>query len=409
MGTHRKDAELWVMEADFWYVVGASRGDEAESLEKALTCYDQSLRTADTLSARRMKAETLLRLRRYAEAFQVFGQVCQYEATWQELEAAPFRLRHDAELVDRLATLGRLARPLASEISSLLRHVAAHIDEESGLNRPRISDLPFDDVSALRRARFDELWRLAPYPVEWAGSEVLNPAVDWTRADEDYAQSGVVVIDDFFSSAALEELWKYALSSPNFRTTRQGFLGAFPADGFVHPIVLSTAVALEQRMPRTMAGHPLGLWWLFKYTSASPRGIGIHADAAAVNVNVWLTPDQARVSGGGLDIFTVVPPDEGDVSGFNREFQTAAEEHELRMTLEAGGTRRVEYRQNRAAIFVSDRFHVSQPFNFPDPDAPRVNFTLLFGDRPQRQAPHDAATCVKAEGHNAEDAWDLFD
>ena len=42
----------------------------------------------------------------------------------------------------------------------------------------------------------------------------------------------------------------------------------------------------------------------------------------------------------------------------------------------------VNDRRNRAVIFVSDRYHASEPFDFPDSDeAPRVNLTLLFGDR----------------------------
>merc|ERR1711988_1297382 len=70
------------------------------------------------------------------------------------------------------------------------------------------------------------------------------------------------------------------------------------------------------------------------------------------------------------------------VQDFNYEFSGPDEEKAFRQTLEVGGVQHVEYRQNRAAVFVSDLFHVSEPFDFPDSvEAPRVNLTLLFGDR----------------------------
>jgi len=59
--------------------------------------------------------------------------------------------------------------------------------------------------------------------------------------------------------------------------------------------------------------------------------------------------------------------------------QAAAWEEE---EVAAGGVDFVEYRQNRAVVFVSDRFHRSEAFDFPDGrSAPRVNLAMLFGDR----------------------------
>ena len=177
--------------------------------------------------------------------------------------------------------------------------------------------------------------------------------------------------------------------------------------------------------PALFASHPLGLFWFFKYPSlgvgategerkgegsakmqtkpgqvaAAPppplssmnptraRGIGLHADPAAVNINIWLAPDDARVRGGGLDIFAHVPPREHNaVHDVNKEFASAAEEAAFREELAAksgaGGLTHVPYRCNRAAIFVSDQYHVSEPFEFrPGYANHRVNLTLLFGDR----------------------------
>ena len=57
--------------------------------------------------------------------------------------------------------------------------------------------------------------------------------------------SKVVVVDDLFSAVALAELQRFTRVSPAFRAMRGGFLGAFPADGAGHPVVLALARALE--------------------------------------------------------------------------------------------------------------------------------------------------------------------
>ncbi|CAJ1448098.1 unnamed protein product, partial [Effrenium voratum] len=69
---------------------------------------------------------------------------------------------------------------------------------------------------------------------------------------------------------------------------------------------------------------------------------------------------------------------------FNRVL-AAGEEDVARAALRQGGVDRVAYKQNRACIFVSHRYHASEAFDFPDEQNPRVNLTLLFGDRSPAQ------------------------
>eukprot|EP00927_Polykrikos_kofoidii_P050118 TRINITY_DN44053_c0_g1_i1.p1 TRINITY_DN44053_c0_g1~~TRINITY_DN44053_c0_g1_i1.p1 ORF type:complete len:614 (-),score=104.24 TRINITY_DN44053_c0_g1_i1:110-1951(-) len=452
----------WVAEADFSYIAGAIQENCEALLLRALEMYDRCLastplnasRGSPNVNARRMRAETLLRLRRYEEAFEAFSELSCLRGDEVDAGAgmdalAPrFRLEHDAAMWERLCQLGRLEKQQAEIAAEHLRSVATRIKRGT---RPKASDLSREDQQLLKAAFFDEMWRLAPYPDDrltcWegaidkflptaaaspavspsmarertvvafdavgktvareAGAEavaevaratssnsgrplqptsalrfVLRPSIDFVGAQQEYMRSGVLVIDDFFAPGALAELWRYSMETPSFRTVRAGFLGAFPSDGFSHPLVIQTARALEKCMPQIFGVHPLGLWWLFKYTNEAPKGIGIHADVAAVNVNIWLTPNEARRSGGGLDIFSWVPPDEASVHDFNREFSGPEEELALRRKLEVHGVHHVEYCQNRAVIFVSDLFHVSEPFEFIDSTiAPRVNLTLLFGDR----------------------------
>ena len=158
---------------------------------------------------------------------------------------------------------------------------------------------------------------------------------------------------------------------------RKGYLGAFPADGTTDPLLLSLAGELTAAAPTIFSTHALALWWLFKYDQTNPSGIGIHADPAAVNLNLWLTEDAARLEGGGLAIYSHVPELEQNTQAVNKEFGAGAEE-ELRRSLTASGdVHTIEYACNRAAIFVSDQYHESLPFQFrPGYENRRSNLTV---------------------------------
>jgi len=440
-----KDVDLLVTEADFSYMLGAALGNDRKTLEDALTCYDKVLQKlptdANQVNVRRMRAETLLRLGRYEDAFDAMEAISVLPdmGKFEELEAAPFRMRHDAALCERLAALGRMPQDRATAAAAALRSVAKRVEATplpGGRQRwPLVKTLSPEDQQELKEgwygslihirypaARTEPWWNgLRPTPSSSSSSatsikETLNPNLDWAAIEKEYRETKITVIDDFFTQETLEELWRYSQEATCFRTVRNGFLGAFPADGNTHPAILATVRSLEKSLPNVMNGHPLGLWWLFKYTQVGNSGISIHADAAAVNFNIWLTPDDARKSGGGLDVYTELPPVEAGMMEINGEFPTAEAEEEFRSKLlKAGQVRHVDYKRNRAILFVSDLYHASQPFEFPDSDnQPRVNLTLLFGDRAAERRPSSQA---KAPGAN-EDAgakrpredvdWDLF-
>lgn len=173
----------------------------------------------------------------------------------------------------------------------------------------------------------------------------------------------------------------YSQHGAHFRTTRRGYLGCFPTDGLTHPLLLSLVRELEASAPAIFGRHRLALWWLFKYDESNSEGIGIHADPAAVNINLWLTADEACIEGGGLVIYKHVPALETHTLEVNHEFGDG-EERALRAELAKEGVFTVPYRCNRAVIFVSDQYHESLPFRFASGyENRRVNLTLLFGDR----------------------------
>jgi tetratricopeptide (TPR) repeat protein len=192
----------------------------------------------------------------------------------------------------------------------------------------------------------------------------------------------IAVIDNFLTSEALEGLRRFCLEAPVWRKPYQrGYIGAFPEHGFACPLLGQIAQELRDAYPAIFSGHPLRYLWGFKYDSQLD-GIDIHADEAAVNVNFWLTPDDANLEPerGGLMIWDRAAPLDWDFNKYNRD--TGAIRHFLASSGAKAVT--VPYRANRAVIFDSDLFHETDTIRFKDGYANRrINVTMLFGRREQ--------------------------
>ena len=190
----------------------------------------------------------------------------------------------------------------------------------------------------------------------------------------------IVVIDDLLTPEALEELRRYCRGADVWHTAyTQGYLGAFPESGFAAPLLAQVAEELSATFREIFADHPLRYHWAFKYDSKLD-GIGIHADEAAVNVNFWITPDQANrdPQGGGLVIWDKAAPLEWDFAKFNADESAAYD------FLARSGARpvRVPYRANRAVIFDSNLFHKTDEIRFAEGyENRRINITMLYGRR----------------------------
>ena len=90
------------------------------------------------------------------------------------------------------------------------------------------------------------------------------------------------------------------------------YVGSYIDDGLNDPIFLELAKQLHQAMPRVMKGHDLRYMWAYKYDSEWSSGINLHADQAAVNVNMWVSLNDSNLdeSSGGLVVYTTKPPGE---------------------------------------------------------------------------------------------------
>src|SRR5262249_21135091 len=142
---------------------------------------------------------------------------------------------------------------------------------------------------------------------------------------------------------------------------REGYLGAVPELGFACPLLAQIAEELRAVFPAIFRDHPLRYLWGFKYDSAL-SGIDVHADFAAVNVNFWITPDEATTdpASAGLVLWNKAAPADWNVVKYTRDAGAA------RKFLEEADAEpiTIPYRANRAVIFDSDLFHKTDRIDF---------------------------------------------
>jgi len=285
------------------------------------------------------------------------------------------KLRHHAEQFAWLRANRRLDKRFEPAVTALDAIVAAHT------GRPGSDAITLD--AQLRRTLasvWDRLVHLEPAPALSGGA--ISESLDWAAIEAAYLARGpgMATFDGFLRPAALASLRNYCMASTFwYQTYGDGYLGAMMREGFGCPLLMQIAEELRLAMPRVFGDHTLREWWAFKYDSQM-SGIRVHADHAAVNVNFWITPDDALLDpdSGGLTVWDQEAPLDWDFRHYN------ADEAAIYEFIESSGAEAwsVPYRQNRVVMFNSDLFHRTGEIRFaPGYDNRRINVTLLYGDR----------------------------
>jgi len=190
----------------------------------------------------------------------------------------------------------------------------------------------------------------------------------------------IAVIDNLLSEEALERLRQFCWGSTIWRKVyRDGYLGAMPEHGFACPLLAQIAEELRGAYPAILGEHPMLQVWGFKYDSKL-SGINIHADFAAVNVNFWITPDEANLdpARGGLVVWDAPAPLDWGFAKYNDDVPAARDF----LTRAGAQPVTIPYRANRAVIFDSDLFHETDHITFKEGYLNRrINITMLYGRR----------------------------
>ena len=288
---------------------------------------------------------------------------------------AEHKVRHDIEQLEYLVAKGRLPASFASEIDAY-RAVLAEIATPKPSSRVVA-------LTAEQRAKIGRTYNRAVCIAEAAAmaTSPMNPDLDVAAIEDDYYRSApeVTFFDDFLTADALAALRRFCLESTIWYDFSHpgGYLGAYLSDGFSCGLLFQIVEELRKTLPRVFGDHKLRQMWAYKYDS-SIRGIPTHADAAAVNVNFWITPDEANLDAesGGLVVFKREAPREWDFEKYNND------QDSIGAFLAGSDSVAIPHRQNRVVIFNSNLFHKSDQFNFKQGyENRRINITILFGFR----------------------------
>ena len=219
------------------------------------------------------------------------------------------------------------------------------------------------------------------------GDRLAGPAINPANATPELvaqwrsSHPQMVVIENFLTPAALEKLRTYCAGSTIWRRNYDaGYIGATPEDGLACPLMAQIAEEIMATFPEMIQNHAFRYLGAFKYDSELSTGTNTHADNSAVNVNLYIAPDDANLDleSGGIDIWDVAAPPGEEMRRLNGD-EAWAREYLVR-----SGARltRVPHRANRALIFKSDLVHKTSDCRFREGYLnKRINVSLLFGQR----------------------------
>lgn len=288
------------------------------------------------------------------------------------------RVKHDVEQIQLLSDRKKLDERHRPYLEALQRLHERLTGDASPANRVAMDPQTLADIApSFNRI----LFRQTPPRLEHGA---LNPSLDAEAIERQYhaKRPEVTAIDSLLNEGALEALRRFCREATIWKKDYEnGYSGAFLGDGFASPLLFQIAEELRLRFPRIFSHHRLTQAWAFKHDSAR-RGLNIHADAAAVNVNFWITEDEANLNPdtGGLVVYDKEAPADWNFKEYNSDRNKPKI---LNWLKEAGAQAiRIPYRANRAVVFNSDLFHQTDDVAFKDDYlSRRINITLLYGYR----------------------------
>lgn len=286
------------------------------------------------------------------------------------------RLAHDHAQLLHLRERGLLPPALCDEPERYAALIAGLTPQERAAATFELDDTRYAAV-ARSYGRFVHL-----ASTKWGDTPALSEAVDWDERERAFLDGDprAITIDGLLTPDALAALRRFCWNSTIWHQIKAaGYLGAYFREGFGDPLVVRIADELQARMPRVFGGLTVKVIWAYSYEQTM-AGINPHADFARINLNFWITPDEANLDPetGGLIVYRKAAPPEWDF----RTYNTASAE----FIYDYLGTRkddfiRVPHRANRAVVFDSRLIHETDRFSFaPGHTNRRINITLLFGE-----------------------------
>jgi len=371
--------------ADFQHGLGLLNM-RMQSLPEAVDCFRKAVAARPDLAVAHNNLGTALRrsgdlqgaLACWRTAFRLKRSL---EAPPSDLETftvvSRTKLRHDIEQLRYLRARDLLPQSIDGTIAAYEKVLASLPD---GSNAPAFFRLGREHRQMIG-ATYNRLVNWLPLPAHESNAVSRDLPARELEAAYTASGPGIIHVDGLLTPRAVADLRRFCLESTIWYDFKHegGYLGAYINEGFDCGLLLQIAEELPKALPGIFAGHRLTQMWAYKYDSKL-EGIGLHADAAAINVNFWITPDESNLDPdhGGLVVYDREAPADWDFAKFNNNLPA------IRQFLGESGSRpvTVPYRQNRAVIFNSDLFHNTDRFTFaPGYENRRINVTMLFGNR----------------------------
>ena len=348
----------------------------ADRLDEAERAYRTSLQLEHDPNTHVALGLLLVWKNQIPAALHSFQAAHQATGSAQKLANSPLpRIVHEADQVEHLRAQHLLDTEFDDYAASLRElerdyrnpHRGEDVCERGATTRARSSQ------------RFESVFHAGPSTM--LSGPGVNPDLDTARIQQDYANAkpGMVCVDDFVTPQALQALRRYCHEAGVWKMGfPAGYLGAFLRDGFAPECLFQIAEELRLALPNIFLDHRLLAAWAFKYDQRM-LGINIHADPAVVNVNFWITPDEANLdpASGGLIVWDSEAPEDWSYADYNINVARMK-----RFIADSGAkAKRFAYKQNRAVIFNSALFHKTDTLNFKTGyENRRINVTLLFGE-----------------------------
>jgi len=241
------------------------------------------------------------------------------------------------------------------------------------------NNLDVDDMTPLIQKKIFKI--LYNKPPKRLSSNLINERNDIKSLEAEYLGKTpeVVVIDNLLTQEALTELQKFCRNANVFKYPyTNGYVGSFLTKGLSSEFILKLSEDLRLTYKNIFKDFKLVQSWIFKCINTK-KGVPVHADAAAVNVNLWIAPEHANKDkkSGGLKIWNKVPPSDWDFEDYNATHNEPRMKQFLLENEVAKQT--IPYKENRVVIFNSKLFHVTDSIDFSDKyEDQRVNVTLLY-------------------------------
>jgi len=314
----------------------------------------------------------LLALRASADATRNHGQSVNIQ------KILPSRVKHDAEQMAHLERQGISFSGLHS-FRQTLQSLMIKSQASEGTNVPL--DVTVEESQDLAPS-FSRILHYADASRISQGT--LNPELDVSEVERRYHANHpeMVTVDDLLRKEAIQALRKFCWESTIWKKDYEnGYIGTMLGEGFSCPLLLQIASELRETFRGIFQHHQLLQAWAFKQDGRL-KPLNIHADAAAVNVNFWITQNEANLdpSCGGLIVWDKEAPKDWNFALYN----SSKYKPRIMEFLQAHEAKRVvvPYRENRALIFNSDLFHESDRCEFRDEYIHRrINITFLYGHR----------------------------